>query len=85
MSGAQLAQTTMFLASDVHADPARRVDSLLRTCSGFAYRIDWPAKTGEGGGIGTVAPEPDAKGHSVVDAFALEWLVQLTVWGHTRL
>jgi glutaminase len=31
------------------------------------------------------SPELDAKGNSVLGAFALERLVQLTGWGHTTL
>jgi glutaminase len=81
------------------ADDARRVNALLLTCGAydaagdFAYRIGLPIKTGVGGGIvaivpgvGTVAvwaPELDAKGNSVLGAFALERLVQLTGWNHT--
>jgi glutaminase len=74
----------------------RRVNALLLTCGSydaagdFAYRIGLPIKTGVGGGIvaivprvGTVAvwgPELDAKGNSVLGAFALEKLVQETGW-----
>lgn len=77
-------------------DAARRVNALLLTCGSydaagdFAYRIGLPIKTGVGGGIvaivprvGTVAvwgPELDAKGNSVLGAFALEKLVQETGW-----
>ena len=77
-------------------EAARRVNALLLTCGAydaagdFAYRIGLPVKTGVGGGIvaiapglGTVsvwAPELDAKGNSVLGAFALERLVQLTGW-----
>ncbi len=77
---------------------ARRVNALLLTCGAydaagdFAYRIGLPIKTGVGGGIvaivpgvGTVAvwgPELDSKGNSVLGAFALERLVQLTGWSH---
>lgn len=80
------------------ADAARRVNALLLTCGAydaagdFAYRIGLPVKTGVGGGIvaivpgvGTVAvwgPELDAKGNSVLGAFALERLVQITGWSH---
>jgi glutaminase len=80
------------------ADAARRVNALLLTCGAydaagdFAYRIGLPVKTGVGGGIvaivpgvGTVAvwgPELDAKGNSVLGAFALEQLVQQTGWSH---
>jgi glutaminase len=80
------------------ADAARRVNALLLTCGAydaagdFAYRIGLPVKTGVGGGIvaivpgiGTVAvwgPELDAKGNSVLGAFALERLVQQTGWSH---
>jgi glutaminase len=80
------------------ADAARRVNALLLTCGAydaagdFAYRIGLPIKTGVGGGIvaivpgvGTVAvwgPELDAKGNSVLGAFALEQLVQKTGWSH---
>jgi glutaminase len=80
------------------ADAARRVNALLLTCGAydaagdFAYRIGLPVKTGVGGGIvaivpgvGTVAvwgPELDAKGNSVLGAYALERLVQMTRWGH---
>jgi glutaminase len=80
------------------ADAARRVNALLLTCGAydaagdFAYRIGLPVKTGVGGGIvaivpgvGTVVvwgPELDAKGNSVLGAFALERLVQLTGWSH---
>ncbi len=80
------------------ADAARRVNALLLTCGAydaagdFAYRIGLPVKTGVGGGIvaivpglGTVAvwgPELDAKGNSVLGAFALEQLVQRTGWTH---
>jgi glutaminase len=80
------------------ADAARRVNALLLTCGAydaagdFAYRIGLPVKTGVGGGIvaivpgvGTVAvwgPELDAKGNSVLGAFALEQLVQKTGWSH---
>lgn len=83
------------------ADATRRVNALLLTCGAydaagdFAYRIGLPVKTGVGGGIvaivpgvGTVAvwsPELDAKGNSVLGAFALERLVQATGWGHTSL
>jgi glutaminase len=83
------------------ADETRRVNALLLTCGAydaagdFAYRIGLPVKTGVGGGIvavvpdvGSVAvwsPELDAKGNSVLGAFALERLVQLTGWGHTTL
>lgn len=82
-------------------DDARRVNALMLTCGAydaagdFAYRIGLPVKTGVGGGIvaivpgvGTVAvwaPELDAKGNSVLGAFALERLVQLTGWAHTTL
>ena len=85
----------------LNADDTRRVNALLLTCGAydaagdFAYRIGLPVKTGVGGGIvavvpgvGTVAvwsPELDAKGNSVLGAFALERLVQLTGWGHTTL
>jgi len=81
------------------ADDARRVNALMLTCGAydaagdFAYRIGLPVKTGVGGGIvaiapgvGTIAvwaPELDAKGNSVLGAFALERLVQLTAWNHT--
>jgi glutaminase len=80
------------------ADEARRVNALLLTCGAydaagdFAYRIGLPVKTGVGGGIvavvpgvGTVAvwsPELDAKGNSVLGAFALEQLVLRTGWSH---
>lgn len=80
------------------ADAARRVNALLLTCGAydaagdFAYRIGLPVKTGVGGGIvaivpgvGTVAvwgPELDAKGNSMLGAFALERLVQHTGWSH---
>lgn len=80
------------------AEAARRVNALLLTCGAydaagdFAYRIGLPVKTGVGGGIvaivpgkGTVAvwsPELDAKGNSVLGAFALERLVQITGWHH---
>lgn len=80
------------------ADAARRVNALLLTCGAydaagdFAYRIGLPVKTGVGGGIvavipsvGTVCvwgPELDAKGNSVLGAFALERLVQETGWSH---
>ncbi|MEY3446577.1 MAG: hypothetical protein RIR45_1332 [Pseudomonadota bacterium] len=80
------------------ADDARRVNALLLTCGAydaagdFAYRIGLPVKTGVGGGIvaivpgiGTIAvwaPELDAKGNSVLGAFALEKLVQHTGWNH---
>ena len=79
-------------------DEARRVNALLLTCGAydaagdFAYRIGLPVKTGVGGGIvavvpgvGTVAvwsPELDAKGNSVLGAFALEQLVLRTGWSH---
>jgi glutaminase len=82
----------------LNADAARRVNALLLTCGAydaagdFAYRIGLPVKTGVGGGIvaivpgvGTVAvwgPELDAKGNSVLGAYALERLVQMTRWGH---
>ncbi len=82
----------------VSASDARRVNALLLTCGAydaagdFAYRIGLPVKTGVGGGIiaivpgrGTVAvwaPELDAKGNSVLGAFALERLTQLTGWNH---
>lgn len=78
------------------ADDARRVNALMLTCGAydaagdFAYRIGLPVKTGVGGGIvaiapgvGTIAvwaPELDAKGNSVLGAFALECLVQHTGW-----
>ena len=77
-------------------EAARRVNALLLTCGAydaagdFAYRIGLPVKTGVGGGIvaiapgvGTIAvwaPELDAKGNSVLGAFALERLVQHTGW-----
>ena len=77
-------------------DATRRVNALLLTCGAydasgdFAYRFGLPVKTGVGGGIvaivpgvGTVAvwgPELDAKGNSVLGAFALEQLVQRTGW-----
>ncbi len=80
------------------ADAARRVNALLLTCGAydaagdFAYRIGLPVKTGVGGGIvaivpriGTIVvwgPELDAKGNSVLGAFALERLVQITGWSH---
>ncbi|MDR7307659.1 glutaminase [Rhodoferax saidenbachensis] len=80
------------------ADDARRVNALMLTCGAydaagdFAYRIGLPVKTGVGGGIvaiapgiGTVAvwaPELDAKGNSVLGAFALEQLVLRTGWNH---
>lgn len=83
------------------ADDTRRVNALLLTCGAydaagdFAYRIGLPVKTGVGGGIVAVvpgvatiavwAPELDAKGNSVLGAFALERLVQATGWGHTSL
>lgn len=83
------------------AEATRRVNALLLTCGAydaagdFAYRIGLPVKTGVGGGIvaivpgvATVAvwsPELDAKGNSVLGAFALERLVQATGWGHTSL
>lgn len=83
------------------ADAARRVNALLLTCGAydaagdFAYRIGLPVKTGVGGGIvaivpgkGTLSvwsPELDAKGNSVLGAFALERLVQLTGWNQTSL
>lgn len=82
----------------LNADDARRVHALMLTCGAydaagdFAYRIGLPVKTGVGGGIlaivpglGTIAvwaPELDAKGNSVLGAFALERLVQLTGWNH---
>jgi glutaminase len=82
----------------LNADDARRVNALMLTCGAydaagdFAYRIGLPVKTGVGGGIlaivpglGTIAvwaPELDAKGNSVLGAFALERLVQLTGWNH---
>ncbi len=82
----------------LHANDARRVNALMLTCGAydaagdFAYRIGLPVKTGVGGGIvaiapgiGTVAvwaPELDAKGNSVLGAFALEQLVQRTGWNH---
>ena len=82
-------------------DQTRRVNALLLTCGAydaagdFAYRIGLPVKTGVGGGIvavipevGTVAvwsPELDGKGNSVLGAFALERLVQLTGWGYSSL
>jgi glutaminase len=85
----------------ITADQARRVNALLLTCGAydaagdFAYRIGLPVKTGVGGGIvavipevGTVAvwsPELDGKGNSVLGAFALERLVQLTGWGYSSL
>ena len=65
-------------------------DVTAHAAGDFAYRIGLPVKTGVGGGIvaivpgrGTVsvwAPELDAKGNSVLGAFALERLVQLTGW-----
>ena len=65
-------------------------DGTAHAAGDFAYRIGRPVKTGVGGGIvaivpgrGTVsvwAPELDAKGNSVLGAFALERLVQLTGW-----
>ncbi len=80
-------------------DEARRVNALMLTCGAydaagdFAYRIGLPIKTGVGGGmvaiapgVGTIAvwaPELDAKGNSVLGAFALERLVQLTGLSHT--
>ncbi len=80
------------------ADAARRVNALLLTCGAydaagdFAYRIGLPVKTGVGGGIVAVVPgvgtacvwgpELDAKGNSVLGAFALERLVQETGWSH---
>jgi glutaminase len=80
------------------ADAARRVNALMLTCGAydasgdFAYRIGLPIKTGVGGGIVAIAPgrgtisvwspELDAKGNSVLGAFALERLVQLTGWNH---
>jgi glutaminase len=82
----------------INADDARRVNALMLTCGAydaagdFAYRIGLPVKTGVGGGIlaivpglGTIAvwaPELDTKGNSVLGAFALERLVQLTGWHH---
>jgi glutaminase len=85
----------------ITADQTRRVNALLLTCGAydaagdFAYRIGLPIKTGVGGGIvavipevGTVAvwsPELDGKGNSVLGAFALERLVQLTGWGYSSL
>jgi glutaminase len=82
------------------ADDARRVNALMLTCGAydaagdFAYRIGLPVKTGVGGGIAAVAPgigtisvwapELDAKGNSVLGAFALERLVQLTGWNHAQ-
>ena len=92
--GAHGTSTEQFLS----ADAARRVNALLLTCGAydaagdFAYRIGLPVKTGVGGGIvavipgvGTVCvwgPELDAKGNSVLGAFALERLVQETGWSH---
>jgi glutaminase len=83
------------------ANDARRVNALMLTCGAydaagdFAYRIGLPVKTGVGGGIaaivpgiGTVAvwaPELDAKGNSVIGAWALERLAQATGWGHVGL
>lgn len=83
------------------ASEARRVNALMLTCGAydaagdFAYRIGLPIKTGVGGGIaaivpgvGTVAvwsPELDARGNSVVGAWALERLAQATGWGHIGL
>ncbi|MFN3494801.1 MAG: glutaminase [Hydrogenophaga sp.] len=83
------------------ADATRRVNALLLTCGAydaagdFAYRIGLPVKTGVGGGIVAVvpgvatiavwSPELDAKGNSVLGAFALERLVQATGWGHTSI
>ncbi len=80
-------------------DATRRVNALLLTCGAydasgdFAYRFGLPVKTGVGGGIvaivpgvGTVAvwgPELDAKGNSVLGAFAIEQLVQRTGWSHS--
>ncbi len=80
-------------------DETRRVNALMLTCGAydaagdFAYRIGLPIKTGVGGGmvaiapgVGTIAvwsPELDAKGNSVLGAFALERLVQLTGLSHT--
>ncbi len=82
------------------ADDARRVNALMLTCGAydaagdFAYRIGLPVKTGVGGGIAAVAPgigtisvwspELDTKGNSVLGAFALERLVQLTGWNHAQ-
>ncbi|MBP9907110.1 MAG: glutaminase [Rhodoferax sp.] len=79
-------------------DATGRVNALMLTCGAydssgdFAYRIGLPTKTGVGGGIvaiapgfGTVSvwsPELDAKGNSVLGAFALERWMQLTSWGH---
>jgi glutaminase len=80
---------------------ARRVNALMLTCGAydaagdFAYRIGLPVKTGVGGGIVAIvpgvasvvvwSPELDAKGNSVVGAWALERLVQATGWGHVGL
>jgi glutaminase len=83
----------------LNPDATRRVNALLLTCGAydasgdFAYRFGLPVKTGVGGGIvaivpgvGTVAvwgPELDAKGNSVLGAFAIEQLVQRTGWSHS--
>ncbi len=80
------------------ANATRRVNALMLTCGAydssgdFAYRIGLPTKTGVGGGIvaiapglGTVSvwsPELDAKGNSVLGAFAMERWMQLSGWGH---
>jgi glutaminase len=80
------------------AEATRRVNALLLTCGAydaagdFAYRIGLPVKTGVGGGIVAIvpgkatvsvwAPELDAKGNSVLGAFALERLLALTSWHH---
>jgi glutaminase len=98
IGGASLDGCTQRGEKFLSADAARRVNALLLTCGAydaagdFAYRIGLPVKTGVGGGIvaivpgvGTVAvwgPELDAKGNSVLGAFALEKLVQMTGWSH---
>jgi glutaminase len=90
--GGQAQAGEQFLSQDA----TRRVNALLLTCGAydasgdFAYRFGLPVKTGVGGGIvaivpgvGTVAvwgPELDAKGNSVLGAFAIEQLVQRTGW-----
>lgn len=79
------------------ADATRRVNALMLTCGAydssgdFAYRIGLPTKTGVGGGIAAIAPgygtlsvwspELDAKGNSVLGAFALERWMELSGWG----
>lgn len=87
------APTDTAAADDNPSNVLRQKQGAYDAAGDFAYRIGLPIKTGVGGGmvaiapgVGTIAvwaPELDAKGNSVLGAFALERLVQLTGLSHT--